>query len=397
MTGTPAPFEKLVTLDFPKELTNTKFLFKECENVVPENVIIIDKDTANVKIKELLLNGQKVIYFSNHTLTESSAREKFDLPQTVNIGVSFSNEKKRKMLVDDERNKIKTIESNLAKHSLIPDEIQLFVTTARNKEGINIHNKDIHNMFVETHLMYDAVQMAGRVREGIENFYIISNIEQFENDTERIDIQFSKKVMVKNAEYDNSADEANKYLNKSYLNNEEVLNLPDADRLQMIRGYVEYIEERFAFVRYNVFHQEFEYYYQKELAEKYVMQHINKFKRDLFNNEDFFVKSWFPNSNFRREISLVEKATIYLWGILKDQHYATISKTMYDHITEVLKGMLNTDLTSLNPILHLIDEKFNCERRGSDTYDLYYGETNPHYKKKPMKKRKSPRKKLGKS
>lgn len=160
MTGTPEPFEKFVKLNFPKELTNTKYLFKECENVVPENIIIIDKDTANFKIKESLLNGQKVIYFSNHTLTEASAREKFDLPETINIGVSFSNEKKRKILEDKERDKIKTIEDSLADKSLIPDEIQLFVTTSRNKEGINIHNKDIHKMSYRTLLQRLTISVA---------------------------------------------------------------------------------------------------------------------------------------------------------------------------------------------------------------------------------------------
>jgi hypothetical protein len=85
------------------------------------------------------------------------------------------------------------LEKELAESSLLAEDIYFFVTTSRNKEGININNKDIKYMFVETHLMYDVVQMAGRVRCGVEKLYIISNAEQLKNDCNFIDRKFSKK------------------------------------------------------------------------------------------------------------------------------------------------------------------------------------------------------------
>ena len=67
-------------------------------------------------------------------------------------------------------------------------------------------------MFVETHLLYDIVQMAGRIRSGMENLYIITDTEQFNYGGNFTDILFSKKIMVVNTDISNSDDEANKYL-----------------------------------------------------------------------------------------------------------------------------------------------------------------------------------------
>ena len=190
--------------------------------------------------------------------------QKFNLPKTINIGVSFSNEEKRKGLPQDEQEKINDIDKSLATQSRIPDGIQLFVTTSRNKEGINIHNTDFHNMFVETHLMYDIVQMAGRVRAGIDNLYIISNTDQYRYNGLGTDRLFTKKVMVANKDTD-SNDEANKYLTSAYLTNEAEIAKSYEDRKNNIMHYIKYIEDRFDYVRYSVFKQKFEYFLQNYL------------------------------------------------------------------------------------------------------------------------------------
>ena len=196
MTGTPQPFKYFANIDFPEYLTNTLELFDKCNNVMPKNIILLDDLSAKRKIQELLVNNEKVIYFTNRTLTETEAKTKFDLPD-VKIGATFSNKDKNKLLTPKERKKIKDLDDSLAE-SYIPNDIQLFITTSRNKEGINIQNTDIKNMFVETHLMYDVVQMAGRVRKGIDNLYIISNAEQHDHSCDVTDILFSKRVMVAN-------------------------------------------------------------------------------------------------------------------------------------------------------------------------------------------------------
>jgi len=389
MTGTPQPFEAHVDLDFPKELTNTMNLFDKCENVVPKNVIIIDKDTAKNHIKKLLLNGEKIIYFSNHTLTESGTKEKFELPDDINIGVSFSNEKKIKLLPDKERTKIKDINQSLEEHCKILEEIQMFVTTSRNKEGINIHNEDYHNMFVETHLMYDVVQMAGRIRKGVENLYIISNIAQFDYNIDMTDVLFTKKIMVANREYPNSENETNKYLIKEYLQNEKELEKNYDTRKENLRHYIDYIESRFRYIKYNVFKQKFEFYYIRESAEDMSNQQIEVFQNELAKNTNY-IQKWFQASNVKQELSAIEKSKLYLNNVIGTKNYVTLKKEELRKVLSVIRENFNSDLTSTTPILHLVDENFNCERNGNQ-YDLYYGTENPRKKKKigePMRKSK---------
>ena len=74
--------------------------------------------------------------------------------------------------------------------------------------------------------------------------------------------------MVANEHWINSDDEANKYLINEYFNKAEEKKWEDEERLNYIRKYVNYIESRFSYVRYNVFKQKFEFFYQKENAEE---------------------------------------------------------------------------------------------------------------------------------
>lgn len=386
MTGTPQPFETFIKMDFPEERTIEKNCFDVCENVVPKNIILADEQTSKIKVKELLSDGKKVIYFTNRTMTEKAAREKFDLDKSINIGVSFSKEDKRKSLPQEEQGRIRDLNDSIAKNSLIPKDIQFFVTTSRNKEGININNKDIHNMFVETHLMYDAVQMAGRVRAGIDNFYIISSAEQYSYENTLTDRLFSKKIMVANEHWINSDDEANKYLINEYFNKAEEKKWEDEERLNYIRKYVNYIESRFSYVRYNVFKQKFEFFYQKENAEELNKAQNAAFDNMILSDSNKLVEIWFPYSSIRREISAKERARKYLLNVIGKEPFVRLSRDeLRDHLS-VIKEIFNSSLKSIKPILHLVDEKFNYIESGSK-YILYYGTENPIIKKKPMKKR----------
>ena len=64
-------------------------------------------------------------------------------------------------------------ENKLAVEEVIRKGIQLFVTTSKNKEGININNEDIHHVYIEEHSLTDIRQMAGRLRCGADHAYVI--------------------------------------------------------------------------------------------------------------------------------------------------------------------------------------------------------------------------------
>lgn len=389
MTGTPQPFEAATKhIDFPKGKTNKLKWFDKCENVVPENIVLIDQQTTKSKIAELLSNGEKVIYFTNHTLTESGVRENFDLSDDVNIGVSFSNDDKRKRLSPEEQQKIKEIDESLSK-CFIPNSIQFFVTTSRNKEGININNTDYHNMFVETHLFYDIVQMAGRVRSGIENLYIITDTYQFKYGGNFTDILFSKKTMVVNADISNSDDEANKYLISEYLSNEKELDKNYEERKKNLLHYIKYIEDRFAYVRYNVFRQRFEYFRIKESAEIIANNCIDKFKAILLEDmpkiEQFF-KMWFPDVSVKREETAEAYCKNYLFSLIGKKPFITLNKDELKTHASVIRERFGVDIKSPKILLGMVDENFKLGRKTDNEVILFYGAEDPRTKRKPMGK-----------
>ena len=389
MTGTPQPFEYATEhIDFPKDKTKILKWFDKCKNVVPKNIVLIDQQTTKAKISELLSNGEKVIYFTNNTLTESGAREKFGLSNDVNIGVSFSNDDKRKKLSKQEQEKIKKIDESLSK-CFIPDDIQFFVTTSRNKEGININNTDYHNMFVETHLLYDIVQMAGRVRSGIENLYIITDSDQFKYGGNFTDINFSKKIMVTNPDVTTSDDEANKYLSSEYLSNEKQIDKNYEERKKNLLYYIKYIEERFDYIRYNVFHQSFEYFHVKESAEKIANTCIENFKATI--SEDIpqiekFLKKWFPGVSVKREETAQAYCKNYLLSLIGKKPFITLTKEELKTHISLIRERLRVDIKSPKILLKMVDENFNLVRKTYEEVILYYGAEDPRTKRKPMGK-----------
>ena len=93
-----------------------------------------------------------------------------------------------------------------------------------------------------------------------------------------------------------------------------------------------------------------------------------------------FIEAWFPKSNVTREISIKEKATRYLKNIIGKEPYLRLTKIeLRDYLIPIRKWY-NSDLQSPNPILHLVDENFNCIPVGAK-YILFYGQEYPRTKK----------------
>jgi hypothetical protein len=382
MTGTPLPFETYVDLDFPADETNVLELFTECENVVPKNVVVADETIAHSKIRELLDKGEKIIYFTNRTLAETEVRRKFNVSDSIKIGVSFSSEDKRKNQTAEAREEMARIETSLAMQSRVPDDIQFFVTTSRNKEGINIQNDDFGNMFVETHLMYDAVQMAGRVRSGVENLYIISNARQFEYNNTATDIAFSKRVMVANRDFADSEDKANEYLASTYsmpITDSKLIDETAKRRCY----YIKYIEERFAYIRYNVFDQKFDFFHIKEDAERMANMQVQTFSEMITKGDSEYIQRWFGPSTITLALTAKERAFTYLMDVVGKQGWTKVNREELKKHLSVVQTLFNSNLKTANPILHLVNEKFNCKQSGKN-YILYYGDEDPRIKTKAM-------------
>ena len=176
MTGTPDPIDWL----FPEELKdhqkyNHLNIVDKCTHVEPQNVILKSKIEVVSDIKDCLSKGYRVIYFAR---TIERISELYDLLVRVgidelSIGIDYADESKSKDFSDETLQRREKIQKELKANEHLPDDIKVFITTSKNKEGININNEDIKIMFAESCQRAELIQMAGRVRSSLEYFFII--------------------------------------------------------------------------------------------------------------------------------------------------------------------------------------------------------------------------------
>jgi len=368
MTGTPAPFEECATLEAPKEICAEYSLFDKCINVTPKTIILTDAYQAMLNLHGVLYDKKgKAVHFTNHVLNANSARNRWKLKDDVNIAVSYSSEEKRNALADEDLQKMKSVESAL-ETGYLPDEVNLFVTTSRNKEGINIKNKDILSMFIESHVPSDIMQMAGRVRAGLENLYIITDAKQFNTEVDAVDVYFTQENIV-NDKGDTSkpysCGDANSHLYFLCLDNDitDLLFNKKAERTiyadykDTLGKYVDYIEKRFPYVRYSFIDNRFKFYWQKMKAEQLVCEQNEAFKNavtDGYLSAVALVKKWFPNSKVIFNLSAKDRAIELLSTYMAGKNSIEISPDEADKLLIELNIIFGEESRYLKPLLKRI-------------------------------------------
>lgn len=299
MTGTPDPldgFHGPVTID----------LMEECRNVTPKNVFFIDAETAKAQIVQQYAKDEKIIYFANHTFTPQEFCNAMKLP-TDGVVSSFSKEQKRAALRKADSvlyDKMVAAENAIKTQKLIPEDVRVFVTTSRNKEGINIMNTDIPHMYIETHNRSDAVQMAGRLRNGVENLYIVINPSGQWAEPWEYEADFTKTMMAGQAKKkDDVCGALNDYLETlcsrkniaDFYKNKHSMLTSESKGCEDIAKYIDYAHRTFPYARYNYFKNIFEFYPWRVTGEKYQKQGEIEFQEALENSTlPDLAKKWFP-------------------------------------------------------------------------------------------------------
>lgn len=85
------------------------------------------------------------------------------------------------------------IYQSLKDEETLPSDIKLFIATTKCKEGINIMDKDIKIMLSENHYYIDLIQMAGRVRNGLNTLYVIYDARQNYDSFSRFDAEVNRE------------------------------------------------------------------------------------------------------------------------------------------------------------------------------------------------------------
>lgn len=225
MTGTPRPVEWLFTM-LKKLLENdneSNFLniYDECRHIEPHHVILERRISAFSDIVQELKRGHRILYFARtirriKALYEKLTRDKSlkELGITArNIGIAYADnranqkretwgsqdsDEKSYALTEDEVGeddnageskwfpaealKIKDqIRASIEDKGMIPDEIKILLTTSTFKEGVDICNEDIKVVFAESMIPAELVQMAGRLRNGIDELRVLYSLQDCRN------------------------------------------------------------------------------------------------------------------------------------------------------------------------------------------------------------------------
>lgn len=124
------------------------------------------------------------------------------------------------------------------------DEVHLTDYFEKCEEGINIMDEDISTMFSENHYYIDLVQMAGRVRKGLNKLYVIYDAKQNYDSFSRFDAEINREcVTAVNDAY-------SKYVAERRKHGDTV------DTAQLIKR----VENMFRCIRFNPITQAFETY-----------------------------------------------------------------------------------------------------------------------------------------
>lgn len=367
MTGTPKPVSKIDLMEISAELTIEYNLLDICRNVSPKTILFTDKENLKFIVQNIAKSKSKLIYFSNHILTPKKIRDYF-LIGNCKLAVSFSDKSKRNKLNDDDKKIMEETENELKTTGFLPEDVQLFFTTSRNKEGINIENEDIRFMIIETHNQTDIVQMAGRVRKGVKYVFIVTNSEGYDDNEYEKSAQFSKtKIANLNNQYIGIANEFycelcnENGISDLYGNSASKTTLHSSRKRAItdLKKYINYIHSIFPYVKYSYINNAFMFYKLKEIGKI-----DSDYYEEIFSTNPDVWKEIFPNTEIKSAKSNRTRANICIEKFLGDETDKILTKEEAQLLRETLIESLGLPSKStLAPMVNKFTD-YSCEAEG---------------------------------
>lgn len=309
MTGTP---RIISDYSLPKK-SNVLDLRESCISVVPRKICFVTKEQAAEKMCSMLQANQRGIYFYNHVkeLMQSYKEIQRNAPALAeHIAVSYTKEKARQELAaTDSTTYQRTVntERAIAETSRIPQNITMLFSTEKNKEGINIENEDIKVMFVESHIEATVVQMAGRVRNGLDVLYVVTNSRPHSNKESTYEWGLTSR--------EDFLDSINKDLLGVFKRSEYDRDLyRPVTTYPQIKAYIKFIHDKFPYLRYDYFDNKFVLYTQRKGSISYYSAQNEKFdgtKKSVLQLYPI-AKEWFPTSEVSDEILHIAEVDAYI-------------------------------------------------------------------------------------
>lgn len=339
-----------------------------CINLMPERVVFMDFAQAIVHIKDLFSIGEKIIYFSN-TINSMLSLVKMLSDFKEDIAVSFSDKEKRANLKHNDRDLFDAMvkaEKNLAINKCLPDNIYLFLSTSKNKEGVNIENEDIKSIFVEAHSEQDIKQMVGRLRNGVRYLYVIADPKLY-NDAELDgEESFSFKSDLLNTinhRYLSLCEEA------KYYRESDNFSVPQMEK-KLLSDYIGFIHEKFPYIRFDFATDNFVYYPERSTGRLYYTIQNEHFDSCRSKEELIaLANTWFPEAECYVETRFFEDARVALREYLISKKWLD-TKVRNEHKADIL-----------NKINELAGSEFKQLKRALNKlrFDIQDGSKNSKY------------------
>lgn len=373
MTGTPEAVRFLEAIPVMNLLDKRA----ECRNIAPQHLHLIDMEQALKQIREQLNAGERLIYFANHITPVEELARLYGLPGEK-IAMQFSDEKRlNKLKRESERQKraalkkgakcpeteyekLNRIQKQLATDELIDKEIQLFVTTSKNKEGININDKDIKTVYIEEHSLTDIRQMAGRLRNGAEHAYVIVDAPGHPAYENRLERWVTQKMRAFDLEWDNmDVLKANNHSHADAM----LEQICAQNGIQNLRGnpnpseraysedypdvgcYIDLLQSKFPYLRYSFFTNSFQYNELRERGVDFAREEQQLFEKAMASDEAFLriFGEGFPETCLHPMIDKERQALLRLQQVLNDHPDHRYTKAEKDQLGLELDLILHSE------------------------------------------------------
>ena len=211
---------------------------------------------------------------------------------------------------------------------MLPDDILLFLTTERNKEGINIKNTDVRAMFVESHVECSVVQMTGRLREGVDTLYIVTDSKEHDDHESKYEWYSTKdrKIITR---YNEQLEALFKHL--QYDPDEAFACAPQ--RNDRIDAFVSFVENKHPYIIFDPFFLRFRLYRDRHKSKMYYERQNTLFNEAKSDPEKLcaLVRNWYPNAEISVEYSTKLQITQYI-----EQHDLIGKEITYSQQEELL-------------------------------------------------------------
>ena len=272
-----------------------------CDNLTPDEVTFISRKQSEEVLRQCIERQVKTVCFFNRINEITRIAKKLYNDDQPCIAPSFTDDEKRRRL-KREHGKLyaamDSAEKSLATTQVIPDNVVLFLTNAKNKEGINIKNDDIKTMLVHAHSEVDIKQMAGRVRSGIDELYVVVDAPSFDDYDLMGELGFTQNsdlIPAINLHFEKLAEEAH----YSSCDHNSALSK------QKLCEYIMFIHEKFPYVRFDYFREKFVFYEQRRLSKAYYNDQTALFTSNVANKRFNILSSmWFPDAKCNVQYSV---------------------------------------------------------------------------------------------